>query len=733
MLNRRRFLSAAATAPFLRAAGASEAREFGTRADAADWLARGGRLAEGERIAAGGRLYRWQAGARWIPDMADVLPEGAPTPEHFGALPDLRWRQLTEGDLDGLNTEVFGPLRQGGSNAINGFLLADRYARETGAGPCRAEGDYYVRSYLRRKADGQQDTWRFDFYAERPEDIHVAIYRTDVFEARRGDETLAPGALAELVHDRLTPEDYDVRLNPGGMGGVVYYRPESGRYIDICRQFDVTTAWRHEGVLWSDFQTFQSGLNLAASGAEWEGDRIIGRYSYYGAKPANRGQNGVVAGAITGFYEAEPQARVADVRLRARVCRAASVRRDENDRYVDSDASILTAAIGWIDSPVFEIGTFGRTNTRSNMLFLAHWSGRYQQPGGRERLDKAPYALIETWHPENLTLEFLSQIDGAAHGFTRGWELAAVAGASIGRAEHIGVSQLYWIGVGDVSDAFATPAQRGRVNSAPIRVGHQAGVDIAPDPETEYYCVLYKGTGTSKFEVYPDTDIALQRHGTLDVTCEGHSIDALPGTLEAIRLRQFQGRVDLGDCWLTGANKALYALGGEGRWRANIHRYDGVIHVQNHAYGRLEGPALGGLADWLAVPPVAQARAIHAEGQVFSTATREAVREGALALPIHAFDNPWHDINAGDRLDIENPDGTLTSVYATGLYVDGALTVGISQMPHDVPLGARVTVDQTARLEIGQGARSGAAMRLHAETAEIVLGAPCRDALLCSD
>ncbi|WP_283644699.1 hypothetical protein [Marinovum algicola] len=720
MLNRRRFLTAAATAPLLRPArAAGDARDFATRDAARAWRAAGGRLDAGQRFTAGGIGYLWQPGARWIPDMADVVPLGAPRPEHFGALPDLRWRQLREGDLDGLNGAVYGPLRAGGSNAINGFLLADRYARAQGAGRCRAEGDYLVRSYSRIRAGGRQDRWAFPFFAERPEQVRVALYRAKVFTALRHDPGLDRAALAEQVHVELSPADYEIELSPDGLGGVLHYRPEAGQYIDICRQFDLTAAWRHSGVLWTDFQTFQCGLNLAASGAAWEGDRIIGRYSYYGSKPANRGQNGVVAGAITGYYTTEAQPRRRDVQLRARVCRAASVRGDENDRYVDSDPSILTAAVGWIDSPVFQVGTFGRTNTPSNMLFLAHWSGRYRPPAGRETLDKAGYPLTETWHPENVTLEFLSPIDRATHGFTKGWELAAVAGAHVGRAEHVGVSHPYWIGVGDVSDAFANPAQRGRVNRAPIRVGHQTAIEIAPDPETEYYGVLYKGTGTSKFETYPGTDIAVQRHGELNVTCEGHSIAAVQGTLEAIRLRQFRGRVDLGDCWLTGARKALYALGGEGRWTARIHRYDGLIHSQNHAFGRLEGPVFAGTAERRTGPPDRGGPAVFAEGQVFATRTRAAAHAGAQWLPIEALSDPWHDINAGDRLDIAAPDGRLISVYATGLFVNGTVRIGITPLPLDVAAGTTVRIDQSAGLEIASAPRTATRLRLFTSVGRI--------------
>ncbi|WP_323767996.1 hypothetical protein [Marinovum sp.] len=739
MLNRRHVLTAAVAAPFLRptraaggplthaAAGGDLA--FADRAAALGWLAEGGRLRAGARFVAGGFAYRWQPGARWIPDMADVVPDALPAPEHFGARPDLRWRLLSEGDLDGANTGVYGPLRLGGSNAINGFLLADRYARATGThsstSQCRAEGDYLVRSYSRRKTDGRQDSWRFDFHAERPEDIRVAIYRADVFEALREAGDLRGSELAELVHDELPASDYEVRLAPDGMGGAVLHRPEAGQYIDICRQFDLTARWSHSGVLWSDFQTFQIGLNLAATDAAWEGDRIIGRYSYYGSKPANRGQNGVVAGASTGYYTAGPQPRRRNVRLRALLCRAASVRGDENDRYVDSDPSILTAAVGWIDSPVFEVGTFGRTNTPSNMLFLAHWGGRYRPPGRREFLDKTSYPLIETWHPEKVTLEIRSPIDRATHGFVKGWELAAVAGARISRAEHIGVSHPYWIGVGDVSDAYATPAQRGRVNSTPITVGHQTAIDIAPDPGSEYYGVLYKGTGTSKFETYPGTAIAVQRHGTLDVTCEGHSIEAVPGTLEAIRLRQFRGSVDLGECWLSGARKALYALGGDGHWQGRIHAYDGMIHVQHHVHGRLEGPAFGGPVARQAGPPLRDAtQGVYAEGQIFATTTRGPVRTGAVTLPIDPLTDPWHDINAGDRLDIAAPDGTLTSVYATGLYVNGAELVGISPLPHDVAPGTVVSIDQSAALAIVRPPGRDGKLRLNTTRAVITLSPP---------
>ncbi|MGK7660944.1 MULTISPECIES: hypothetical protein [unclassified Marinovum] len=79
MLNRRRFLTAAATAPFLRPArAAGDAPDFATRDAARAWRAAGGRLDAGQRFTAGGIGYLWQPGARWIPDMADVVPLGAP-------------------------------------------------------------------------------------------------------------------------------------------------------------------------------------------------------------------------------------------------------------------------------------------------------------------------------------------------------------------------------------------------------------------------------------------------------------------------------------------------------------------------------------------------------------------------------------------------------------------------------------------------------------------------------
>lgn len=737
MLTRRAFVAGVAAAPLGAMAQAargdvagSHAAVFATRDAARSWLAAGGQgLRAGDTFAAADVVYRWQPGAAWIPDMPDVVPHDLPSPDHFGYAPDLRWRLLAEGDLDGANAGVYGPYREGGTNALKGFLLADTYARKAGMGLCRASGDYAVKSFLRRRADGLRARWPFDFFAERPEDIRVSIYRSDVFHAVRDDPALSSADIAELVHQEMPDSAYQVVLNPGGLGGTVIFRPRAGQYIDICRPFQIKAKWSHQGHLWTHFQTFQMGLNLAATGASWDGDRIIGQYSYFGSKPANRGNLGVVAGASTGYYLPEAHRKRSDIHLRALVCRAASVIRDDNDPYVDSDPSILTGVFGWVARPVFRVGTFGRTNTASNMLFLAHWGGRYVPPGRPERLDKSAYALIETWHPEDVRLDVLSLLDRHAHGFHKGWELAAVAGARIGPVRQVGVSHPYWIGVGDVSDAFATAAQRGRVNRSLIRVGHQTATGIAPDPGSDYYGVLYKGTGTSKFETYRGTTIPLQRHGTLNVVCDGHRIEAVPGTLETIRMRQFRGQVDLGTCRLRGAAKALYVLGGDGRWRARLEEARGVIHIQNNAHGRLSGPSVSGHQDRMTGPPPRQdaqdaevgagdriraGTIIHTESQVFATVTRREAHIGETVLPIKALGNAWHDINAGDRLEIALPDGTTCSVWATGLVVDGAMFVRVTALPCRVAEGATVRVTQPAAVVIDATARSVAPVRIYA-------------------
>ncbi|TNF21603.1 MAG: hypothetical protein EP318_06525 [Rhodobacteraceae bacterium] len=727
MLDRRRFMAGAAAAPLVGTVAAPQARaqgQFATREAALAWLARGGRLREGETFVAGTEVYRWRGGAVWIPDMPNVVPESLPSPQHFGHMPDLRWRQLAEGDLDGANAAVYGPYRDGGSNAINGFLLADRYARLAGLGVCRAVGDFFVRSFIRRRTEDGQDAWPFDFFVERAEDIRVAVFRADVLANLPKDHGYFGSEIAEMVQHEVPPADYRVTLNPGGMGGIVHFNPGAGRFIDITRQFDIKAVWSHSGDLWTNFQTFQTGLNLAASGAAWEGDRIIGQYSYYGSKPSNRGQDGVVAGARTGYYTDTAQPRISGVRLRALVCRAARVRRDENDPYVDSDPSILTAVVGWIDRPVMRVGTFGRTNTPSNMLFLAHWGGRYAPPGGRETLDKTAYAIEETWHPEDLELDVLTPIDGSAHGFEKGWELAAVAGARVGPVTHVGLAHPYWIGVGDLSDAYACVEQRGRVNRKRISVCHQIATGIAPDPARQYYGILCKGSGTSKFETYPGTRIALQRHGTLDVVCEGHTIDTVHGTSEAIRLRQFRGRFDLGDCRIRGAEKAFHVIGGDGAWTARLHDCDGLIHVRNQTGGRLRGPAVGGAQTWSSDPPAPgdlpqQEATIHAQGQIFGTTTRAAARKGATLLAIHPLGNPWHDINAGDRLEITTEEGIGFRLHATGLYVNGAIYVGVTALPRDLPAGAMVTVVQEATLTVVRSAGRALPVRLHATTARI--------------
>lgn len=742
MLDRRRFLAGAAVSPLVGSGPASETRaqtlaagsprQFATRDAAKAWMAKGGLLRDGDTFSAGTEDYRWQDGARWIPDMPNVVPQTLPSPQHFGYAPDLRWRQLSEGDLDGANATVYGPYRDSGTNALNGFLLADRYAREAGLGVCRAVGDFFVRSYDRRRTDGVQAEWPFDFFAERPEDIQVSVFRADVLAALPSDHRYLGSEVAEMVHHVLEPSEYRVVLNPDGVGGVVHVTPKAGRFIDISRQFEVKAVWSHSGHLWTNFQTFQTGLDLAASGAVWEGDRIIGQYSYFGAKPANHGHDGVVAGARTGYYTPTSQSKRTGVRLRALVCRAARVRRDESVPYVDSDASILTAVIGWIDKPVIRVGTFGRTNTRSNMLFLAHWSGMYTAPGGRETLDKTAYAIEETWHPEDVRLDVLTPIDGSAHGFVSGWELAAVAGARVGPVTHIGLSHPYWIGVGDLSDAFACPEQRGRVNCKRITVSHQVATGIAPDPATQYYGIFCKGSGTSKFETYPGTTIAVQRHGELDVVCEGHTIETVHGTSEAIRLRQFRGHVDLGDCRIRGAKKAFHVIGGDGTWTARLLDCQGLIHVRNQTGGRLRGPAVGGDQVRSSGPPPeasppSDAVAIHAEGQVFATTTRDWAPKGATSLPIHPLTNPWHDINAGDRVEITTDDGIEVRLLATGLYVNGTVVVGVTPLPYDLPAGARVTVVQEASVTIERSARTALPVRLYETTAQIITASPRPD------
>jgi hypothetical protein len=640
-------------------------------------------------------------GAYWL------LDEAVPTPEMFGAKGDLKWQLVKKGDMAGVNADTCGPRMLSGTNDIEAFNAAMKYAKIRGCEKVLAAGSYYIRSFNRQGADGSKKTFSVDFKYDNASDIVVHAY----------DST---GAGADDQHKIYLESEYQVVGNTV----VLNVAPLAGVIVEVCQVFTVFGNLEVSGTLWTHYALPSQGIYSKESGSRYTAKLTIGQYSYNGSKPSNNGQYGVILCVGSGFLLPVDHVEVHNIKIKSEIIRAARVVNDtaNNLEFQDSDPSQMCIGIGRIRNVIFEVDPFdAATNVASLMLCLFHWGGRYTPPGGAEIPDKGAYPIEKTWHPESCQLTTSKVMKAADHGFFKGFELASTINCTISDFECDGLTHPYWVGVGDIGGAYAQGEQVGRVNTG-NRIGYVTGYNI--NVGTEIYAVLFKGEGTSKFEKYTGTDKFLQRQGDMDLTVKGHTIYCNSGD-EVIRMRGVRGRVDMGVCRLYGCPRSFYILSGTGNWVADIAGSDGVVRIQNQKGGTLlrTNIDLGNsrnntVSDLYAKGYEAKNCTVYLQGSTYTTTTTAAIAVGATSIPITAFSSTLAAVSPNDLLKIKS--GTdIIEVRATGYVAPGGLDIPCTPVPKALGTGAAVTLDLSVEMDYINMTSKSSEYGLYSENAVI--------------
>lgn len=628
--------------------------------------------------------FRTADGAYWL------LDEKQPTPEMFGAKGDLSYDLIIEGSLPSINSVTKGHRYISGTNDIEAFNAAMRYAiiRKVSV---VANGDYYIKSFNRNQANGITNTFPIDFKYKNPADIIVHVYDPD------GDAALVNPTSAERAdaqHKVLSPSEFSVVGNTVVLNTV----PASDMQVEVCQTFTVEGDLTIKGTLWTHYALPSQGVFSNVSNSRYTATLTIGQYSYNGFKPANNGQYGTILCVGSGFLLPTDHILVDDVVMKSELIRAARVLGDptNNILFQDSDASQMCIGIGNIRNVVFEVDPFdAATNTISLMLCLFHWGGRYTPPAGEETADKGAYPIEKSWHPEACELITTKTIKNSDHGFFKGFELASTINCTVSDFKCDGLTHVYWVGIGDLAGAYAQGNQKGRVNTG-NKAGHIVGNNI--NVGSEIYAALFKGEGTSKFEKYAGTDQFLQRQDVMDWTVKSHTIKCVSGN-EVMRMRGVRGRVDTGVLNLYGCPISMYVLSGTGKLDVDIAGSDGVLRVQNFKGLNLKrsnidlGNTRNNTANGLYEKGYEAGNCtVHLQGGLYTTTTTASISAGDTNIPIAAFSSAFAIVSPNDLLIIKS--GTdVIEVRSTGFVVAGGLSVPCTPVPKALPTGATVTLD----------------------------------------
>lgn len=642
-------------------------------------------------------------GAYWL------LDEAAPNIYMFGAVGDMVVKIVAAGDLPGANAGTYGPRRVSGADDTQAVHDALLYAELRKIRDVYAPASFYTKSYTRQDGVTGEDTFplpvsRFNTRCE----VTVSLYdsaaggdaethRTIIYQDR------ADGARAIWHGDGFTISG----------GNVVLNTPLSAdAQVEVGVRLDVP-----EGVLlhiggyfWTQYNMPQLGVSLSSNncGVVPMGDdaMIVVQYSYNGSKPSDSGHLGIGVGSVSGYYLATDHVRISNPKMLVPVIRAARVEGDAANGigFQDSDSSILTGCLGYVVGALYswDEDVLPATNVDSFMPFLAHWGGRYVPPGGAETLNKTGYALTKKWTPQGGELKITGVIDATKRGYEKGFELAETLACYVHGQVSKGLKYPYWIGVGDEGGDDIAPEQAG----SEVQF-NRGGWFVALETGGEQYAVYYKGGGTSKNELDPAGNFQ-SFNPQMSWVAEGHYLDCVAGTKEAIRVRACRtDNVDFGSCVLKGAEKAVYGVHGNGAWGITIEDdTTGAIHIDRQKNVRLRktsthmGDGAGDSADGIYSPGYnADNAAIHLRGAVPTTTTSALASQGDDTVSVNAFGGTLDNAQPGDIVTFTfngGADRVQARIRRTSKYNSTVLYV--EDLADDVPSGATVALDQ--RVEV---------------------------------
>lgn len=630
-------------------------------------------------------------GAYWL------LDEANPTPEMFGAKGDLDYTLIKKGDLTGVNADACGHRYLSGTNDIEAFNAAMRYAKLRNCEKVKASGEYYIKSFSETYGDGVNNVFAIPFDYEDSSEITVLLTRPQAHLELPAGSTGAEMTAAQ--HYQYRPTEYTVT----GDTITLNVAPPSDGYIAVSQVFTVKGSLEVSGTLWTHYNLVAQGVK-GSSGSKYTADLTIGQYVYGGGKPGGKGHWGSVLIATSGYLEEYDHDLVADVLMESRVIRAARIRADANSNIENqlSLSSNLTGALGNVYNAQFVVDPYdAQTNVASGSLCNMHWGARYTPKQGQKLIDALEFDVVTSYHPEFCSLTTKEVIKKSDHGINTVIGYSDTINCSTSDIICDGLKLIYLAGVGDLVGAFAQPSQKGRVNND-NKIGYVTGYNIEPD----IYSALVKGDGGSKNEFYEGAEIALQRQGSMNLTVKGHTLYSKLGVGEGIRMRGISENVDLGTCRIKGFKKSLYVLSGTGNWSADIAEADCPVHIQNNKGGTLLrtninlGDSENAVANDLYAKGYAAGNCtVHLDGSYPTTTIRAVAVKGATKIDINAFTAGFSTVSIGDTLRITNTDGTICTTKATALAVDGALTVEVTPLPVAIVAGASVVLDLGVELD----------------------------------
>lgn len=638
-------------------------------------------------------------GAYWL------LDEKRPDVHMFGAFGDMDVQIVEAGDLPGINAATYGPRRVSGTDDTQAVHDALIYAELSGVSAVSAPGHHYTRSFTRQDAVSGADTFPLPVSRYNSKcAVVVSLYDSAAGGDAETHRTIihadrADGARAAVHGDGFTVSGWNVILNT----------PLSAdAQVEVCVQLDAPEGVTLEigGYLWTHYALPQMGVSISANHcglvATNDDAMVIAQYSYNGSKPEDNGQMGIGVGSSSGYYLPVDHVEIRGVRMTAPVVRAARVLGDTPNgiSFQDSDPSILTGCFGWVVDPYYAWNEdlLPSTNVESFLPYLAHWGGRYTQPGGAELINKTSYQLVKKWTPQGGELKITGVLDATRRGYEKGFELAETLGFYVHGQFTRGLKYFYWVGCGDEGGDDIAPEQAG----SEVQY-NRGGYFVALNAGGDQYVVYYKGGGDSKNELDPAGNFQSFNPG-MSWIADGHYIHCAANTAEIIRVRECRSdHVDFGSCTLIGAEKAVYGLHGNGAWKISVENGStGTIHIDRQKNVQLRktathmGDGAGDSADGIYSPGYnADNCAIHLRGATPTTTTAALAAQGADTVPVVAFGSTLDNAQPGDIVTFEfngGADRVEARIRRTSKYDSTVLYV--EDLANDVPSGATVTLDQ---------------------------------------
>jgi hypothetical protein len=487
----------------------------------------------------------------------------------------------------------------------------------------------------------------------------------------------------------------------------------------IAKQRFASTLWcRHS---WNGVanQYIESGMVLLEPGSGLIGIRFIDQWAATSVKP-NKGRGMGCFGTavrVGEFGTVAEQPLRKNIDLDVLFCRAARLAGEQ-----PSQANLMVTYMGHVEDCRVGVGVFGATNVGTNILLLCHFGFTYDPRADgfddRNNPSKTDARMLETYHPSNFDITFLSELDNAdGWGLLRPYDLASTGAMRVGPVRTRGLPTGGAVSCGDYCDMLTVERQKGTIGKG-IRLGfiHATGCRLSNrNDEARFGGFYVKGIGTvsgSGF-VYDGTDMKLRSQLEWDIKCEGMHLEMeadaaegksyppmKPSAVRGVWLNGCLGSIDLGKISTFGATRAVEVEYSNCDLVYDYVAGDGVLMYEFSKGGRILGSSTTRRGDDAEDGSQASARktAVTVIGRTLATKTTQDIPAGATIIPIKAFDagpeGRADDVYVGDPISIGDE-----TVIARALIQNGVSYLVTTPLGAPVRSGTPVVIDQRARLD----------------------------------